>query len=187
MCFLFVHEYADILKTILDVESFQYKEGILLFQEVVEPVVFLLSQNLWRIREVRSDCLKKCTNYVKVTVYAWWILVWNQVRGQWFPNRSFWADEPSPETAESWEYEVEGLSKVILGGWSWAQVTLFSIFVVVFCSWKEKYCLFKCTCVLAHTCVHTHIPFLWLIQRMEILSKMSSKTTEYTAVWQVFR
>ena len=68
MCFLFAHEYADILKTILDVESFQYKEGILLFQEVVEPVVFLLSQNLWWIREVRSDCLKKCTNYVKVSV-----------------------------------------------------------------------------------------------------------------------
>ena len=41
-----------------------------MFQEVVEPVVFLLSQNLWLMREVRSDYLKKCTNYIKVTVYA---------------------------------------------------------------------------------------------------------------------
>lgn len=143
-------------------ESFQYKECILLFQEVVEPVVFLLSQNLWLMREVRSDYLKKCTNYIKVTVYAWRILVWNQVCGQWFPMRSFSADEASPETAESWEYEVEGLSKVILGGWSWAQVTSFSFFFV-FCFVVEKRnTTYSNAPVCWHTlvCTHTHTIFL---------------------------
>lgn len=174
MCFLFSHEYADILKTIVDVESFQYKECILLFREVVEPVVFLLSQNLWLIREVRSDCLKKCRNYVKVTVYAWRILVWNQGYGQRSPIRSCSADEASPERAESWEYEVEGLSKVILGGWSWAQVILFSFFFF-FCSWKEKYYLFKCTCALAHTCAHTHTPFFRLYKEWNYCPKRPPK------------
>lgn len=154
MCFLFSHEYADILKTIVDVESFQYKECILLFREVVEPVVFLLSQNLWLIREVRSDCLKKCRNYVKVTVYAWRILVWNQGYGQRSPIRSCSADEASPERAESWEYEVEGLSKVILGGWSWAQVILFSIFF--FFVVEKRNITYSNAPVCWHTRVHTH-------------------------------
>lgn len=69
---LFLHKYAEIFKTIIDVESFQYKELILLLQEVVEPVVFLHSQNLWLIlREVRSEDTEKCTNYAKGTMYAW--------------------------------------------------------------------------------------------------------------------
>ena len=95
--------------------------------------------------------------------------------GQWFPMRSFSADAASSETAESWEPKVEGFSKVILGGWSWAQVTLFSIFLF-FCSWKEKYYLFKCTCVLAHTCVHTHTyPFFGLYKEWKYCPKCPPK------------
>lgn len=94
--------------------------------------------------------------------------------GQWFPMRSFSADAASSETAESWEPKVEGLSKVILGGWSWAQVTLFSIFL--FFVVEKRNTTYSNAPVCWHTlvCTHTHILFLAYIKNENTVQNVLS-------------
>lgn len=95
--------------------------------------------------------------------------------GQWFPMRSFSADAASSETAESWEPKVEGLSKVILGGWSWAQVTLFSIFL--FFVVEKRNTTYSNAHVCWHTlvCTHTHILFLAYIKNENTVQNVLQK------------
>ena len=140
-------------------EGSLYKEFVLLLQEVVEAVVFLLSQNLWLIlRKVRSKDLRnaqtmtkrQCVHDLDFSVKS---NMWAMISLIELCSRSGFTRAP-----ETWEYKVKEFPEVVLGRWSWILNTGHPA-VHAFLELKGEILsmqIYMCAGTWIHTHIHTH-------------------------------